>query len=247
VELGLGRLDYFMRMKKKAYACGGTIINNRWILTAAHCANDYKERKSLTIILGSTNLTIPTNLNQDVQICRASHVISHPEYYSESLLPLHDIALIRLKTKVVFSATVQPICLPDAEVDIFKFRYCMATGFGLSIFKDDKSAGILREGRMKPMTAKACLDAYENLYNSNWKISQSEFDYFFCAGEYPPQGGVDVCHGDSGGPLACIDDSGVWTVVGITSFGWGNCDLSVFARVSTYIPWIKETMDKIKG
>lgn len=69
-------------------------------------------------------------------------------------------------------------------------------------------------------------------------------DNMFCAGYL--EGGIDACSGDSGGPLVC-DIDGRYTVMGATSFGAGCAEANapgVYAKVSAFLPWIKETVKR---
>jgi len=71
---------------------------------------------------------------------------------------------------------------------------------------------------------------------------ETNTDEMLCAGDLI--GGKDACRGDSGGPLFCKFESGVYSQVGVVSWGH-DCakpDMpGVYARVSSFIKWIENT------
>ena len=107
-----------------SFNCGGSLISDRFVLTAAHCAKS--ERKSPTTIrLGDLNLKLNDRNLPEIDIPVESF-ISHERYNSSS--KENDIALIKMKHSVPFSKSIRPACIHQTE-NIGKTR-ALATGWG---------------------------------------------------------------------------------------------------------------------
>jgi secreted trypsin-like serine protease len=221
--------------------CGGSILNNQWILTVTHCSLSYKNLNLISVRAGSV---LFYGSDPDAQNLKVDRVITHPDYNDNDArnVIINDIALLRLSKPVTFTDTVRPICLPSENVNLQQFKVCVATGFGHTRSESSIVSPYLQQGKMQPMTTDECFSSYRQLAGSTWDASRSDFAYILCAGSTPAGKGVDVCQGDSGGPLACRDQNNVWTVVGVTSFVFVECQLSVFTRVSMYEQWIRNTI-----
>jgi len=217
------------------YLCGGSVINNWWILTAAHCLVNAQANQT-TVRAGSI---FRTSNDSNAEFRSVSRVFSHPSYQPGVPISPGDIALLRLASPLVYTDTLQPICLPVANVDVTQFKVCVVTGFGSTSFSGYLSETLL-QGKMDPMTQSACNEAFQTVENFK-PLPTNVYNFSFCAGSDPTAFGVNPCYGDSGGPLACEDQLGAWSVVGVTSWTV-QCQLSGFTRVSNYTEWIETTM-----
>ena len=107
-----------------SFGCGGSIINQWWILTAAHCVAGGYSASAFTVKVGSTSLSG----GNESQTLNVAQVFSNPWY--DSYYISHDNALLRLQTPIQFTDTAKPICMPSPSVDLRQFRVCVASGFG---------------------------------------------------------------------------------------------------------------------
>merc|ERR1711970_1469395 len=171
------------------------------------------------------------------QLERLSRIEIHPEYKNQNGRSANtDIALVKTVRPLRLSRGIQPVCLPEAddEEDI-TLSPCVSTGWGL--MKDeqkDKDRSALQQVTLPFIDEATC----KAKWNGNEKVNGRTI----CFGT-DAQG---TCSGDSGGPIACRKSDGRWTQVGVVAWGHRDCKgfPSVYTRVSKYLKWIHETIEK---
>ncbi|XP_037792013.1 phenoloxidase-activating factor 3-like [Penaeus monodon] len=209
--------------------CGGALINERYIITAAHCLhNRYLKDAVLTTIRLGTEYLEPTQDAHGYQTFSPEAIVLHPDF-NKFGLDYNDIALVRLNRNVVLSGRVHPVCLPPARIDLeeqFKGQMPVAIGWGATKYASRSS--VLQEIHLPFVPLAICRAAYPR-----FKLVDEQI----CFGGRPNRG---TCKGDSGGPLVIGE-----TVIGLLSKG-GKCAEAgrpdVFTRVDAYVGWIKENL-----
>jgi secreted trypsin-like serine protease len=202
--------------------CGGTLIGEDWVLTAAHCVEG-AETSMIDILVGAHRLS-----DSGVRIT-AAQIIPYPDYDPMQLG--NDLALIRLSTPV----THTPISLYEAISGTTELDYMRATVIGWGAknvtWYSYEFPDALREVSLPLVGQERC---GRNLWY------ETITDNMLCAGYETLTMGT--CYGDSGGPLMVQRSDASWAQVGIVSWGPYGCTASgqydVFARVSRYTEWI---------
>lgn len=206
-------------------ACGGSILSNTRVLTAAHCWNDGKNQaRTFEVVFGS-----PFLFHGGVRIF-ANGIAVHPDYYARRLA--NDVAILSLSRPVAFTNAIRPIKLPSGAFRNMNFTGVWAKAAGYGKYSDltlPNVNTVVRHIFLETIPLDSCRANYGSIVlDSNICTSGT--------------GGVGICQGDSGGPLT-INAQGEDILIGISSFvAYHGCQLglpSVFARVTSFLDWIE--------
>ncbi|KAK9393609.1 coagulation factor IX [Crotalus adamanteus] len=140
---------YLLNYEGKGF-CGGTIINEKWIVTAAHCL----EFQPQMIVAGEHNVYVVDNTEQYRNVVRA---IPHPTYNVTNKYH-NDIALLELDRPLEFNHYVIPICLGDKDFtnNLLKFGLGTVSGWGKLAYQG-RQASILQVLQIRFIDRSTCL------------------------------------------------------------------------------------------
>ncbi|CAN7937925.1 unnamed protein product [Ixodes hexagonus] len=218
----------------RGHTCGGSIVNEQFVVTAAHCVDEpLAIPASYAVVVGDQNINKKDSTEDRIGVL---YFRQHPKWDRTTLN--HDYAVIRLTRPLNFTGKhkrLMPICLPEKDQS-FDGETCTASGWGLT--KDRTEGGSQLPAQLQKVDLP--IVPY-NVCREDYKaVNVVHEDTMICAG--PEEGGKAVCQGDSGGPLQCARADGHYVLAGATS--WGTTCAApkqpgVFSKIATQVDWIR--------
>lgn len=217
-----------MSNRRGSFSCGGSILNENNILTAAHCAYDDKGKpftpRQIAVRYKGVKISkMKTKRVEQIKVDMR---------YNPSRYP-HDIAILQLKSPIKLEeGSVESISIPAAgSAELPDGTKLKVSGFGKTSSRG-RPVNHLRHVEIEYIEHDRC--QIESDYGD---IIQ---DGMLCAGFM--EGKKDTCQGDSGGPLVSYEEK---LQVGIVSWGWGCGERNrpgVYVDTSKYAGWIEANM-----
>ncbi|OQV17858.1 putative Transmembrane protease serine 6 [Hypsibius exemplaris] len=255
------------RDMKLYQVCGGTLISDQWVLSAAHCI--FNETAEIYFRVGGHKLSLTAEEDGAIDV-PVEKYFEHPDWLDGVFDVVrtvdYDYILHKLKFKVPFRKNIVPACLPRQGLEIPAGTKCISSGMGV---KDHPS--IFVTGRQRPNDplqrrdpAVWAGDEFDNVAmnrpqgsNNLFKVEMTVISDEHCRAihdhpmDFPitPRmicagaGYSGNCNHDSGGPLVCQDERGRWLSIGIVSTAndCGNPDYPiVYEKTSAVTDWISD-------
>lgn len=206
------------------FYCAATIINDRYVVTAAHCVRGFRE-ENMRVAVGYHKRN--ETFHPDGGVYKVQYIIPHAKYSPAQFN--NDIALIKIKGTFKLGGTIRPVCFAERG-KTFSGENGTVTGWG-ALSESGAVSNTLKDVIVPILSNDECR-------KSKYPATRIT-DNMLCAGLIA--GGKDACQGDSGGALHIISNN-CHKIVGIVSWGEG-CAVAgypgVYTRFNRYISWIQ--------
>lgn len=206
------------RMKKKSPSqvprtpfCAGSLISDRFVLTAAHCLAKMKNQQQWSKVELVLGLLLVRSTPPEMQVRDIAKAVMTMQYKKEQ--KDYDVAIIEMDRPAKITDTIYPICLPYDIAFPEEEPWVMAAGWGKTSYFTKQSEKLMKSRWMELMPFNECKQKTKFKYR-NYPMN----DRMVCG----VSDRTDACIGDSGGPLMHYSSKYFrWFLVGITSFGFG--------------------------
>ncbi|XP_076594243.1 trypsin-2-like [Chaetodon auriga] len=196
--------------------CGGSLINDQWIISAAHCWQRF------IAILGDNHIWVNEFTEQYMPV---DAIYWHESYDYQTLD--YDIMMLKMAHPATFNQYVQPVALPKACPT--PGEMCTVSGWG-NIYTDEGEVHLLQCVEVPILSDADCEGSYPGRVT----------DRMVCAGYL--EGGMDACQGDSGGPLVC---NGELQGIVSWGDGCAQPNApGVYTKVCSLMPWIEDILSR---
>ncbi|KAK3856622.1 hypothetical protein Pcinc_037069 [Petrolisthes cinctipes] len=223
---------------RSTYQCAGSIINNMYVVTAAHCVHQSTEpfdpiqpSDVMVVIADHDQYSNTDDIPGVTMILDVTEITIQPSY--DFFGVENDIALLKLSESLSFdNKAVRPVCLPRNSNDMYEGATATAAGWGNTVEDASVQPAIIMEVNVTILEPDC-----RGMRIAGFDITEN----MICAGE--DEGGRDACDGDSGGPLTVTQD-GRYILVGLSAFGDGCARPNipgVYTRVNKYLDFIEQT------
>ncbi|XP_036429313.1 granzyme B-like [Colossoma macropomum] len=213
----------------KEHECGGMLIRKDYVLTSAHCLDDYDPsgKTRLDVVLGAHNIRRKESSQQRI---RVEKCIKHPSYNKGQNKLSCDVMLLKLQTDANLTESVGVIALPKKNEKLPVNQECSIAGWGMEVPNEGEASSVLREVTLKLQLKKYCKTKWQNHFDSKRMICTAS------------DGKRAFCKGDSGSPLICNNKP-----QGIAAYTYPDDCLNrdfpeVYIEVAYFLKWIKKVI-----
>ncbi|XP_042899849.1 proclotting enzyme [Parasteatoda tepidariorum] len=228
---------YYVRRRGISAECGGVLVTNKHVVTAAHCIVSSRRGTTmrpsqLRVRLGDHNIDTTDDGADPIDIS-VQNIIKFDSFDLRTFQ--NDIAILVLRDTVTFTEHITPICIP---FDVFREddlsqRNAFVAGWGTLSYAGPSSS-TLQEVQVRIWENDKC----KVVFRREVPITGANL----CAGD----GDKDACRGDSGGPLMLAHQDGKFYLIGLVSFGKKCAEPGVpgvYTRITNFLDWIERNVE----
>ena len=207
--------------------CGGTLVDSKTIISAAHCFGEFSEGTYVTagsISIGSGH------------VVKIEKALSNPYKPFNRTTLENDIVLLKLEREIPFKEDfIQPACLPETNFKPSNETTCYVSGWGKS---NNNDLNDLQDDPNKPLVLRwAKVPVIEEC--------EKYIGAIICASDESR----GACYGDSGGPLVCLGEDNSFVIAGVVSNAGGGCadpkHPTFHTSITHHLDWIKSNMEQV--